>query len=823
MRAGFARIKKRAFRIRMNLTEAKRSGVIWLTAACAALLALHSTIISAGAPAFRHDWVWPLDAQQLRQGVLMDLLLWQPTALGSPNPMPVNHPVLWFWYLASYVLAPAMVLKITLWGVLTAYAAGVGLCAYRASKAQPVLCAASAAVAVLGPPIFNKFVAGHINYLIALACFPWVLYFAFSKRTWGIVAMGAVAALSVLQIQIFIIVELIVFGAAVTAVFRGKTAASIAAVVLSLSLFAPVFLVIVHGAAIETSFTSMKTIAHYELNNSAPFPDAIVGLGYFTHYAERAYAAVPLGWLAMRLLWIVPVLAAIACIRRRDVLTVGLCAAFTALILLVLGLRGPLAGALLTAFNSSLLFSVLRELYHFEGLAWTILCILAAMGMAALWAPIARCAAILALAAAAAAWIPQNYASQLFPTQAPLSATGALSDVSRFPGSWAALLLPAQTPIGQGRTSGADPYAYPIDGHPSLNGYRLFGIAQAAAQFGDEPTSGAWRYRHLVGVGAVVARPQLHTDVSALYEPPSHVPPWIRTRLKRAARNDAVHAQGVQIVPTCFLCAYDSIAPIREVEDWRAGNAFVLARDFYPNNSNDPDLIPRPQLMYPTPSQDADPSVTWVAKSNWDFLDRRIAMIQTGVMTWSSSPLPIPKVSNGELLVRVLLLHGTLMTGDRRLDVPAGRAAWVKIPCRTCALHVRNGLAVVSMFAHVQSYTPKVLRAADAAINERTLAYDWRSTSGQGMVSAQTHWIVLKQRFSPLFHLDVTSGRVIRHIHVDGYANGWEIEGNGPLYVHVFYEGQRICAVVQWLSLSLFAAAVVVLAIVRLRFRASTT
>jgi hypothetical protein len=357
-----------------------------------------------------------------------------------------------------------------------------------------------------------------------------------------------------------------------------------------------------------------------------------------------------------------------------------------------------------------------------------------------------------------------------------------------------------------------------------LNGYRLFGIAQAAAQFSDEPARDAWRYRHLVGVGAVVARPHLHTDVSALYEPPSHVPPWIRAMLRRAARNNAVHAQSAQIEPTCFLCAYDSIAAIREVEDWRVGNAFVLARDFYPSDSEDPDLVPRAQLIYPTPSQDTDPSVTWVAKSNWDFLDRRIAMIQTGVMTWSSSPLSLPKVGNGfELLARILLLHGSLMAGNQRLDVPAGRAAWVKIPCRTCALRVRNGLAVISMFARVRSYTRMVIPAADTTTNESALQYDWRSASGQGTVSAKTRWIVLKQRFSPLFHLDVSGGRVIRHVRVDGYANGWEVEGNGPIHVHVSYEGQRLCALLQWLSLSLFGAAAVALVFVRLRFRASTT
>jgi hypothetical protein len=753
----------------------------------AASLAAHSLFAAGSLAYYRHDWGWPATATQFFLSLWRDAGAWDSSGLGEPNHQPVLHPVLLLWHLAAPLLQPWLVGALTIFVCATAFAYGVSACCRHVFQLPAVPSAMLGCAALLGPPFYNKIVAGHIYYVIALAAYPWVVRFSIAsdvKPRSGALAVASVGALCALQVQIFI-ASLI---AIVAGCLRGRryVVSSLLAAAASFVLLLPEALAYANADVVH-NVASMQTTLAWQYNNSAPFFSALISVGYAPHYYAHALATVKAAWIVQSALWVLVLSAVLGTIMlRRDRMAWVLLALWVAMAFLVAGLYGPFAAILSYLYTHALWASAFRELYHFAGIEWTLLCVLAAVACRRLSArvtyPLLGCAvAILALP-----WSAANFAGQLVAAPPSSYALSALRSISASHDDTRFLLVPSEWPLrpNGSQSSGEDPLAYATASSPTANVYRLDGTLEAAAHLTEASNPAAARWRAIAGIGTVLSRSGVAEDLSARFPPIANVPPYVRSLMaRRTAFSNAMTRSS-----TCVLCAYGSIPTLREPTDSAVGDAFVLVRDTGAVHGGDPDLARASAYRIPNPStQTIDPSVGWVSATMWSWLDVRIALNSEGVITWSKSRLQCPSAKKGITFVHVLLMHGTLTTDRGRLRVPAGKPIWVSLPHGARTLKVTNGLAVVNRFVTLPYYAPESVSSGAAPSGERALSYDWISEKGTGVIGPAVHFIVLKQSYSSNWRLAMKHGRVVRHFVASGYANGWQVDTNKSTEVSVYY------------------------------------
>lgn len=738
---------------------------------------------------------------QLEQAVFANIAVWNTSGLGSPTVLPVNHPVFWFWHFAAMLLSSAAVLKITLLCAFTAM--GLGTYALvRRTTGLPVWAAFFVGLwAMLGPAIFVKFIAGHLYYLISFGAFPWALYalFAPSRSLRFALAAGVLASLTVIQPQLYValIAAFICTGLLGARIPLRNLALAIAASLL-LAVPAAYLAATVGGAG--SGLAAFQTLRFWEYNNSAHMLDALVALGYFTGYAEHAYALLPFGGIARDLLYVIPALALLGLVAN---LRSGMARAFALLWFLtfgmVAGLYGPFSAPLAAAFDRWPVFSIFRELYHFAAPMWLFACMLAAFGLSRLDRRIQVLAVTAGTLAVFALWLPAHFAGQLYSWQPDAHAVSAIRSLAADSEPDRFLVLPARNPVAPGslRQGGVNPFAYAVGSHAQANEYNAspdLEVAIAYARDGD-PRAASWL--DLLGIGECFSAPSLHSTFASTVIVPKRWPA-VLPRPKALLSRTPSCPQTLQHSPQAIITR--DLQFVQNPLEWTRGPAFLLQHE-------------QQQIAPVVSDRTTDPSAAWVRSYLWSWISPQIAAAGSrAALTWSNEFLPVPSFAGGRTAVRLYALGSGLVT-DRgaRISIPSGSNAWVMLPAGTRSIRrTGEGIVVASAFidARLLKKTPQERQGGGSS---EALAFDADSLS-MSVSASGDFWIVLKQRFSPFWIARVEGGAVLAHRVAGGYANAWHVRCAGRCALQVAYQPQRVarplvyCSLLAWLLAALASA-----------------
>ncbi|HET9096097.1 MAG TPA: hypothetical protein VFN37_05520 [Candidatus Baltobacteraceae bacterium] len=746
------------------------------------IFAFRSTLFSAGIPNFGQDWRWPFIDDQLRSAIPDVLRVWDSAGLGDPRVRIVNHPVLWLIHFLSLGFSTRTIMCAGI--ALSVFFTGAGVLALaRALRVSAPVAVCAAITAALGPPMFNKFVAGHWYYMISIAAMPWA--FASAVRYDGrnlarAVATGSLIALTALQPQIWVM-TLLVCIALFAAKARGTR--SLLEIVVLAGCGTMLTMPELYGSFAAHSaahYAGMQTIPMWEANNSAPFFSAIVGLGYAPGYAERALGVVP--W-AQLLLWIVPIAACGAAIVRRSDSRIAVFAfAWIFALLLVSGVKGPLAAALQYLFDRFLWASTFRELYHFAEPMWLLAAVLAAVCLDRLRPAAATAIAVIACAGALALWIPPAYAGTLQSWDYGARTQALFSrPVPRFASRF--LLTPAVPPLGPRGTAyrGVDPDANSIGNWFPLNSAEQYGPIGASLLLGETDPERYAGWLRAAGVSAVLPRPYLQSNPID----GSPLSPAEKLQAKRYFHRDH-GGRFWQETPQPLVELRRALPVVRDPFRARFTDGFILERGAYVD-PHDPDAVAPALRTQPQVSRDAwDPAQTWVRADYWWWLDPQIAFWPDAALTWSNRELPIPAAARRNGYAHVVLFAGKLFAGGRLEHVKYRIASWVPVSGAAC-LRVEGGAALVIEFARVRApYRPLDIRAVrDSAETPVPFSADCLCASMR--LSPSDRWVVLKQSYDDAWRLRVEPGTVLRHVVFAGYGNAWEIQARPGSRAFLFY------------------------------------
>jgi len=776
----------------------------------AVLYAFRATLFSPGVPDFRHDWWWPFGSDAIHAAFPDVLRVWNVAGLGAPRYEVVNHPALWVIHALAAALPSKAILLIGIVAAVSSVGAGVAVLARRLGARAPVACCAGIAAA-LGAPTFDKFVAGHWYYTIAIAALPWAIACAAGYRGKDLpraIATGAIVALTALQPQIWVIASVVCLAIVVCGPDRrdAGTALDAFAMIAAGSVLMVPEIYGVFAAHSVASFPDVQTIPMWEANNSARLADAIVGLGYAPGYAERALAAVP--W-AIGLLWLIPLAAVYGFVaRRNDRVVRVLGVAWLVALALVAGVKGPLALPLEYLYAHYLWASAFRELYHFAEPMWIFAALLAAVATERLRPSAADVLAAASAAGVLALWAPPGYAGTLRSWDFASRSAALVADAPAVPSRY--LLTPSIQPIGPPDTdaSGVDPDAnlhgvwYPLDSmgqHGVVGAFMLMGERDPVRYAG---------WLRAADVNAVLPRPYLRS--SAIAASPLAPAEKVRAaRLFPAPRG----LSGWRDAPRPFVELRPTLPAVRDPFAERFDDGFVLARETMVD-PHDPDTVPAGRRSDPPVPRSAwNPATTWVRADYWWWLDPRAAFWPHAALTWSDEVLPVPRGYRTGY-AHVVVFAGTLYAGGTPVHAKPGIAFWQ--PMRGAAgLRVRGGAAMVIEFANVRLPLRAVRTGAPSTGRSAAVpvAFDLDCLCASMRTRTRRTWIVLKQTYDDDWNVRLDRGHVLRHVLYAGYGNAWEVDAPPGSRASLTYgpaaSWQAIVAasLAAWIALALGSAA----------------
>ncbi len=558
----------------------------------------------SGVPALRHDWGWPLQRGDFAGWFQIAGSGWSPFGIGTPTE-----------HIERYLLA----IPVTLCGLaaggriaLFVYALAVGYAlasagaalARRFAGGDALVAAGVAAFLLFSPWTYTQVVAGHIEMILASAGIAGMLSRLTSEpRAGDANATSLYVVLAYSQLQFFCVALLLTVAAALLR--RGRLP-----LLTAVAIGMPTFLGLSgnFGALAQT-----PTAIPWQLDQSLEPGSAWRLLGYFTGYAD-AYSRVS---------WALAIVCAVACagiyVERARPAARAYALAIPLLLLLVTGLRGPVASLYERLLLNFPPVGVFRELYDFSGLLAICYAALAAAGAARV--RVLRPLLALASCALLATWLGDGITRWWVPAERLPAVAVDVAAGQRY------ALTPAFQPLRFGSLgSGADPDAtYRAGGIVALNEYDLhYPDDTALARF---EASGATHDLEALGTAAVYPRPWLTSaNVTAQREPVSLENP-LRASLEKPLR--LTHA-----VPLVSLLPVPAVTSTGE--RLAAGNVFFgdVA------GLTGPDVPPAWQRLRPVrpleaSKADVDPDRNWVDARFEMVSDPEIAQAFGGVFTTS--------------------------------------------------------------------------------------------------------------------------------------------------------------------------------------------
>jgi hypothetical protein len=467
-------------------------------------------VIGGGAPAVRHDWLFPAERPAFVQRMFDLAFGWDPEGLGAAYPYPMTY---WVTLPLAGIAAllGAQAALATLVGGIGIAAVAVSQLLVRRLKMHALSAPAIAALLLFNPWVYNKIVAGHLTQTLAYLGLAAVIVEVLEVRLHRFPLAFAVA-LSALQTQLFFI-------AIACCALRIRAAAARWAIGAGLIIYLPSLIGIVLNR--DTLLGWPFTIA-WENQQSVPISGGLLLQGYFTHYADRAFGGpVTIAIVALA------VLALAAALLERTRAAIALALGVILTLLFCSGTIGPIAALWRWCILHVPEVGVYRELYDVICVCAIGYIVLAARAIARR-PPLVLVSLVIACAFVAAWFIAPP--STLWVWQRDLPPRPAsLASAARY------ALLPAFQPASfDGRGEGADPLyvglssentalnallpAYPADvalGHYVQGGstadFAALGVSRVECRRGFEETAATRAFYRL----PVTAMPCADVSIAA--------------------------------------------------------------------------------------------------------------------------------------------------------------------------------------------------------------------------------------------------------------------------------------------------------------------
>ncbi len=681
-------------------------------------LALGAVVLHSGIPALRHDWQWPTAPAQLRARLSASYLGWDASGFGLPYAVIGGYGIAILLSALSYALPSTLVLGtlIVFAGWMLAFGA-MSFASDTGADAIGVVGNVSIGVFALANPfVYDETVAGHTFMLLSCGAAACLVAYARSTipRSVRLILLLALAA----QLQFLILV-----GAALAAwEIRRRAWRSLAEIGI---VALPVAVAI---AANLRSLSRVPVLDVWQRVQSVDMLKAIALQGYFAGY-DAAFSRWPmLGLDAAAILFVVACLLPGGGRRARAAMLAGA----IAIVVVVSGAKGPLAGPFLWTFAHFKPAGAFREIFDLMGL----LAILYFAGIARLMRRLRSVAFVLAAidALLLVGWIRAPIATWWVPAgQVPLAAV-SVEPAYRF------ALAPEFQPISMlGRGSGTDPDAIVArNGAASLNAYAP--SIPAARALNEYRLYGATRDLAALGVTRVVARPYFNSSLPGR--------PGTNAVLRRA-------------IPLFSTLA--AVGTTRRIP--ALGSADVFVAD-----------TPRGRGEYRALHGDAslgDPARGWVAA--WVAFANHPHLAQPYGGAYTTSSLPI-RVNAPAVLAAV---RGQLVAlSGRTLSGSTHGYAWVKLPSTTRAVRC-IGRCLIALGGPLPAITDAPARRAFRPLAYAALpAFIYvirtpKPTIVRYNASFDSHWLALSLR--PL-HL-------LRHFRIAASANAWNAPSAGTVVI----------------------------------------
>lgn len=764
----------------------------------------------AGPPTLRHDWIWPLSQFSLARVAAFGLSAWSPQGIGSPKIYPTDAPLSYaMWFLANHlglrwglVFLLELITSIGAWGVfrLTRVFCGSRLTA-------PTL---AAAAYVLSPAFGTQLIAGHLGDLVALAGLPWI-FFAFLSVDLPLCSAAIFllfgVALCLVQVQFVVLVPIITLMTAVTQWTRRHTilcGISCASIFL---LEGPTIYQLVRIHADGALLNSERTTLAWEVNQSAPFRDALVGQGYFAKYISVEALHAPFSSIIATSYFVIPALLLIAVALQFKKLKAGvsLLACYAVGVLILSGVRGPAGSFWSWAFINVKATSLFRELFHAAGLATLPLVVLLASLIALRRAPSGRAIALIALAALVTMDFPVLASTRtrwLRYYEQPAVIGKFLSVVYRAPGNDRILIFPGRPPEMNAENfgPGIDAIEYfPVNHHWTMFNYFPSGVE---ALLSDLTITGQERPQNellrRMSVGFVLMRAQPHTDFRTLGGAPAGLRLMGRRSPQRKVAATLRRLKSLGLVhgaPFPMLVSGDYS---RLLEPGMRGRtlAFMRQKPIFARLSDLYSLDPHASkedlriaagcadiVSLPASRTVVDPHDGWVRADRFGFMDPALDYPLGGAIVTQKLPLPAP---GGPSSAPVLW---ALIKGS-----PGENFVWGKPPK---SIPPNTALAIGGYFQPLHERciaTPGSRRVSKLIVRSVIRSSE---TAVKGLLSSQGGGgaLVFTDAFDSGWDLSIDGKEVenSHHFAADGFANGWVISLPNGLYRYsITYAPQSI-------------------------------
>lgn len=394
--------------------------------------------------------------------------LWDDRSLGHANALPWQSYAVATQTASIVVFGPSAGLAVWLCAVLFAAACTCTWMLRAFGVNSRVAAFTGALFYATTPVVFTRVAAGHLAYLLAYALLPAIVVLGrctIEGRRWSAaIALGVAIGFAASQIQFLAIVWLAIVP---LACFVKRSADWVARLAAAAGIAVAVQLQCLLPLAIGSTavpYAAQRALLSFEYNNSSPVADALVMLGYFTHYYESA--APPWAFGVLCAIVAIAIVLSVVASRRFGSYAFVL---FVIGVVLTAGLYGPLSAILAWAFDSAALFTVFRDLHYFAAI--TAVGVAMAVGLALERFRFAALPLLPAILWTALPVLSGNDLRTLLVPHRYVAETVAQMRFLHARGAGRVLWLPAEEPLGvRGSTNvGRDFAAYGLAGNPSVS------------------------------------------------------------------------------------------------------------------------------------------------------------------------------------------------------------------------------------------------------------------------------------------------------------------------------------------------------------------
>ncbi|MBI9030491.1 hypothetical protein JEZ13_00605 [bacterium] len=336
------------------------------------ILILRSILLTNYRFGFNHDWNFPYTTYELETYVNHALYIWRNTNIGAPIVYPAQ-------YLLQYLLMPfsylgftgSTIIKIVLFILFVSSGYFMYLLVRKSFKLAYVPSLVSGIFYATTPVIYNKFVAGHILYLVGYALSPLILTFVIkyinTTRIKYLILAGLLVAFASIQIQFSVmLVSLVVFYSYLVAKVNLSETIKITVLITLIPLLVHSFWILPGVINISSLTETVSTASNIgSLNSwSTSIINAFGLIGYRSHHFSTAldeynYRSI---WSVLSILIIILVYSSLIITKDRVPLFFGIISIIS--LIFTTALLPPFANIVSFFYSSFSVFNLFREVYH---------------------------------------------------------------------------------------------------------------------------------------------------------------------------------------------------------------------------------------------------------------------------------------------------------------------------------------------------------------------------------------------------------------------------------------------------------------------------